>query len=234
MDPLEYAQEMFAGRIAADPYFSDITVLQQRKGVTDDDIRQALGTLDEKSGKCGACVVVLMPSLKPKNGNAPSPTYSIQLVVQVLDYPTANLGESGTGKSCEQIAQRVRQLCHLLTTGEKSAWVFAGSDPMQVEEGSNSYGVAFTRESGDPHLAKVANVQVAESGTGPISLALSCATAGAVIRYTLDGTYPAESNAAAVLYTAPVEISTPTTLLAVAEADYHLASNLLRASIDPA
>lgn len=32
MDPLEYAQEMFAGRIAADPYFADITVLQQRKG----------------------------------------------------------------------------------------------------------------------------------------------------------------------------------------------------------
>lgn len=232
-DPLEYAQEMFAGRIAADSYFADITVLQQRKGVTDDDIRQALGTLSEKGGKLGACVVVLMPSLKPENGNAPSPTYKIQLVVQVIDMPLLNLGKSGTGKSAEQIAQRVRQLCHLLTTGEKSAWTFAGCDPLPVEEGSNSYGVTFTRESGDPHLPKVANVKAEHSGSGPVSIALSCTTAGAVIRYTIDGTYPAANNAAAVLYTEPLDISEPCTLLAVAEAANHLASNLLKADLTP-
>ena len=56
-------------------------------------------------------------------------------------------------------------------------------------------------------------------------------TAGAAIRYTLDGTYPAASNAAAVLYTVPIEITAACTLLAVAEAADHLASNLLRASI---
>ena len=231
MDSLEYAQEMFAGRIAADPYFADIAVLEQHKGVTDDDIRTALSTLNPTGGKLGACVVVLMPSLKPENGNAPSPTYKIQLVVQVIDYPAANLGESGTGKSVEQIAQRVRQLCHLLTTGEKSAWTFAGCDPLPVEEGSNSYGVAFARESGDPHLPKVANVK-AES-TGPNTLALSCATSGAAIRYTLDGTYPAASNAGAALYTAPIAIAEPCTLLAVAEAADHLASNLLKADLTP-
>ena len=230
-DPLEYAQEMFAGRLAADSYFSDITVLQQRKGVTDSDILQALSTINEKSGKVGACAVVLMPSLKPKNGNAPSPTYDIRLVVQVIDLPLFNLGANGTGKSAEQIAQRVRQLCHLLTTGEKTSWVFAGSDPLPVDEGSNSYGVAFTRESGDPHLAKVANVKT--EATGPNTLALSCTTAGAAIRYTLDGTYPAASNAAAVLYTVPIEITAACTLLAVAEAADHLASNLLKADLTP-
>lgn len=232
MDPLEYAQEMFAGRLAADPYFADIAVLQQRKGVTDDDIRQALGTLNAKAGKLGACVVVLMPSLQPKNGNAPSPIYNIRLVVQVIDLPLFNLGESGTGKTCEQIAQRVRQLCHLLSTGEKTSWIWAGSDPLPVEEGSNSYGVAFTRESGDPHLPKVANVK--SEATGPTSIALSCATAGATIRYTLDGSYPYENNTAAVLYTEPIAILEPCTLLAVAEAADHLASNLLKASLEPA
>jgi hypothetical protein len=111
--------------------------------------------------------------------------------------------------------------------------VFAGSDPLPVEEGSNSYGVAFTRESGDPHLPKVANVKAEISGAGPISLALSCATAGSAIYFTFDGSYPAESNTAAVLYTEPIEISTACTLLAVAEASDHLASNLLKASIEP-
>ena len=228
MDPLEYAQEMFAGRIAADPYFADITVLRQRKGVTDDDIRQALATLSEKGGKLGACVVVLMPSLKPSNGNAPSPTYKIQLVVQVIDNPVLNLGPTGTGKSCEQIAQRVRQLCHLLTTGEKSSWVFAGCDPLPVEEGSNSYGVAFAREGGDPHLPKVPNVKAESAGTGPVSIALSCADATADIWYTLDGTYPWAGNPDAVHFLPHTvfEVASSCTLLAVAYRTGHLASNL--------
>lgn len=93
--------------------------------------------------------------------------------------------------------------------------------------------MAFARQSGDPHLAKAANVQVEETGTGPITVALSCSTPGASIRYTLDGSYPSALNAAAVLYTAPVEISTPCTLLAVAEATDHLASNLLKADLTP-
>jgi hypothetical protein len=233
MDSLEYAQTMFAGRLAADPYFADIAVLEQRKGVTDADILQALSTLNEKTGKNGACVVVLMPSLKPENSNAPSPTYRIQLVVQVIDLPLFNLGTNGTGKSAEQIAQRVRQLCHLLSTGEKSVWVFSGSDPLPVEEGSNSYGVAFTRQSGDPHLPKVPNVQVEHSGTGPVTFALSCPDASAAIWYTLDGSYPWPDNPAAkhfLPYTA-FDVSTSCTLLAVAYRSGFLASNIASATI---
>lgn len=233
MESLEYSQAMFAGRLAADPYFADVAVLLEQKGVTEAEIDQALAVLNPRGGKLGTCVVVLMPTLKPDNPNAPSPTYRIELTVQVIDMPLIALGEQGNGKSAAQLAQRVRQLLHLYGTGERSVWTFAGQEPIPQDPGRNSYGVAFARQSGDPHLAKAANVQVEETGTGPITVALSCSTPGASIRYTLDGSYPSALNAAAVLYTAPVEISTPCTLLAVAEATDHLASNLLKADLTP-
>lgn len=52
--------------------------------------------------------------------------------------------------------------------------------------------------------------------SGPVSVALSTATAGAAIRYTLDGSTP---TAAATLYTAPFEVAADTTVKAVAFLD---------------
>lgn len=233
MDPIEHAQTLFAGRLAADPYFADVAVLQEQKGVTDADIEQALSVLNPQGGKIGACVVVLMPTLRPKDANAPSPIYTINLTVQVIDMPLLNLGEGGTGKSAAQIAQRVRQLLHLYSTGERSCWTFSGADPIPVESGRNSYGVVFAREAGDPFLAKASRPAATIDGTGPITVALSCSTPGASIRYTLDGSYPSALNAAAVLYTAPIAIAEPCTLLAVATHADHFASNLLSLDLTP-
>lgn len=233
MDPLEYAQAMFAGRLAADPYFADVAVLLEQKGVTEADIDQALAVLNPQGGKLGTCIVVLMPTLKPDNTNAPSPTYRIEIIVQVIDMPLIALGEQGNGKSAAQIAQRVRQLLHLYGTGERSVWTFAGQEPITQDPGRNSYGVAFARQSGDPHLPKVPNVQVDASGTGPVTISLSCADAAAEIWYTLDSSYPWPGNTAAVRFlpNTAVDVASACTLLAAAYRTGHMASNITTINI---
>lgn len=211
-DALELDQEDFAERLKADPYLDDISVFVQRKGVTENDINVALSVLNEKGGKIGACLVVLMPELVPDSPNVPGPRYNIRTTVQVIEQPLFNLDNTGTGKSAEQIAQRVRQLLHHFANGHGATYNFDGMEPISADAGKVSYAVKFSRLAGDSMLAKVATPSIStDSVSAPATVTIACATAGATIRYSLDGTYPT------LLYTAPLAVTTAATVRAVAE-----------------
>lgn len=148
-DTLLQDQLDIAARLEADDMFSDLPVLVQRKGVTESDIELALSTLNTNSGKMGALLVVLMPALEPESPEAPGPRYRIISTVQVIEQPLFNLGDDGTGKSAEQLAERVRQLLHHAAFGRGSVWTFAGMEPVEQGEGKIAYGV---REIGRAHV----------------------------------------------------------------------------------
>lgn len=59
---------------------------------------------------------------------------------------------------------------------------------------------------------------------GPFQLAIACPTAGAAVRYTLDGSEPAETNGA--LYTVPIPIESNTTVRACSFRDEYVASGV--------
>jgi hypothetical protein len=209
------SQGDFAGRLGMDDYFADVTVLEQNKGATEDDVLQALSTLNEKVGKNGACVVVLMPELLPATPDVPGPEYRVRVTVQVIVQPLFNDGDSGTGKSAEQIARRVRQLLHNYDGGW-GTWTFAGMDPLPVTEGQVSYGVAFTRTGRHPRQVKL-SLPMGD----PDEAAVPCAVtlegpAGADLYYTTDGTYPTPGAAGTTLYSSAIAIAEPTTLRVVA------------------
>jgi len=217
-DPLELDQEDFAARLQADPYFTDIAVLIQRKGVTDSDIDVALSVLNERTGKIGACVVLLMPALAPESPNVPGPLYRIITTVQVIEQPLFNLGDTGTGKSAEQIAQRVRMLLHHFSNGYGATYVFDGLLPLGADAGKISYGVKFSRQAGDSASPKVAALTISATDTkAPATVQITSATAGATIWYTTDGSYPSSANANAHTYGAPFPQATAATIRAAAE-----------------
>lgn len=229
---LDREQALFLGHLQADTdFFADIKLLQEEKGVTEADIDLALGTLTATGGKLGACAVVLAPVLTSKNPNAPSPMYDIEFAVQVIEQPLLNRSDSGTGKTCTAMAQRVRQLFHHFYSGAKTIYRFSRMELIPQDPGRTSYGVTFARESGDPHLPRVATPQAAASGTNPITLTLTCATAGAAIYYTLDGSYPSARNAAAILYAAPFEVADPGIVCIGAQAPGYLPSSLNQLTI---
>lgn len=210
-------------RLQADATFAAVPVLLQRKGVTESDIEIALGTLNAKSGLAGALAVVLMPTLEPDSPDAPGPRYRVVLSVQVIEQPLINLGDSGTGQTAEQLAERVRQLLHHASFGRGGSWAFSGMDPLEQGEGKISYAVKFSRLAGDasgdrlvpPGLALAAGIVTATH-----------ADAVAALWYTLDGSYPWPGNSTATLYTAPVALSAPTTLRAAAYRTGYQASSI--------
>lgn len=207
-DQLEQDQLDIYWRIAADSYFADVPVLLELKGVTDNDINQALSTLNDKGGKSGVLAVVLMPSLAPDQSEAPGPRYIPRITVQVIDQPLFNLSASGIGKSASQVAERVRMIIHRFRNGTGATFAFAGQEPVPVDDGKNSYAVAFTRLAGDNPPAKVAMPTISAAGTvAPQTVTLACATGGAAIRYTLDGSSPVSANPSALVYSAPFNVS---------------------------
>ena len=226
---LELDQEDLGARIAADPFFVDITVLVQRKGVTENDIQTALSTLNEKIGKIGACVFILMPSLVPTTGDAAGPEYSVRHTVQVIEQPLFSQdATSGVGKSAELIAEKVRKLIHYFAA-RGGILSFDGMDPIAVDVGKISYGVAFRhRDSDDDYQRCGLPLLDPDAGASPQTVTITTATAGAAIYYTTDGSYPSSANPNAALYGGPVEILTPCTLQAAAQKTGLQQSNIAR------
>lgn len=229
MDPLIQDQEFIAARIESAEYFADIPVLVERRGVTESDIIQALSTLNEKQARLGACVIVLKPSLLPTTADAPGPEYRISQSVQVITQPLMNDSDQGTGKQTEEIAGQLRALLHRFA-GPNGTYSFSAMQAETVEEGKDSYSLTFTRLARDAAAAVGLPLISPDEGASPQEITLSCATAGASILYTLDGSYPSPANRAALAYADPFTVQQACTLLAAAYKPGLLPSGLAAAS----
>jgi len=212
--PILLDQMDYFSLIASDEYFGDIRVLRQNKGVTEDDINVALSTLLEQGGKIGACAVVLMPDLKPDDSEGETARYFERIAIQVIAQPLfADDETSGVKKAAEELATRIMQICHGRTFGRKQTFMFDGMEPIPADPGKVSYGIYFRRTGGDISIAKPARpVITAVSGT----VTITCATGGAAIRYTTDGSAPYAANPDSLPYTVPFTVSETTTIRAAA------------------
>ncbi len=232
-DPILRDQEDFAGRLAGDAYFADITVELQRDGVIETDITRKLSVLNTKASKLGVFVLVLMPDLEPKNPGAAGPEYEVRPGVQIWESPTLNAGASGTTKSAEAIATRVRQLLHMFDPGGRSTFTFRAMEPASAPKGQLSYVLTFARNARDERLAKVATPTISSAGSLPaVTVTLACPTAGASTYYTTDGSLPSAANPTASLYSAPFVRTTAGEIRAAAQLTDYAQSNAATLTIE--
>jgi hypothetical protein len=215
---LELDQEDITGRLEADSYFvSSTPVLQQRKGITEDDVQIAMQTV-QPGTKCGTVVIVLMPKMIPEARDAAGPRYWVRYAVQVIDYPLYRRQTGiGTGVSAEAICDRVRQILHRFSPGRGQTIYFDGLEPVPVKEGQVSYVVYFRCLGADSPPTQCATCGISPaSGAGPLTVTLTNSTSGASIYYTTDGSYPSAQNATATLYSAPFTAAAAALVRAVA------------------
>ncbi len=237
-DLLEVLQEDVAAVLAATPSLSGATVLADNQGDIENLTLRALGTRTESNGKMGLVVIVLLPEVMDTEANLPGPQVLVEVKVQVIEQVLVNRDEtSGTGIRSSQAALRVLAALHLLNLGKQILYSDKQAvKPVPVKTGYVSHAV--TLRAKDPSLAgalKTAALGVtldtSNSTMGSPSHAviiLDCATEGATIYYTADGTYP--SPATAEVYVAETGIEMPevgTVVRAAAFAPGHNPSDVL-------
>lgn len=224
-------QRDVAARVAADEVLANVAVITEFKGDILTDVQQGLGILAGRNGKVGACIIVLQTTAKLASVEIKGAVLSPETRFRVLEDPTINLGSSGTTVPALTIARRLVRLFHLWCPRPNADILIAQEppiEPVQDEQAPVAYECGFlSTESGYDPLEYVSTPSISPNGgAAPQTVTLACATAGAAIYYTLDGSLPWSGNSSAVLYSAPFAVNAAATLRAGAFKTGFVASDL--------
>ena len=199
--------------------------MSERQADPTAEVRRAVG-LDLSSTAKGLCIVVLQAVGTPESSDLPFPAMVARLAIRVLEDPVRNQ----TGTRALTVARRItRVLWHYTPTRISSPLVPENPTIVGAEDdfAPVAYDVLFSaREAKEPTTTKVIMPTITEAGAAlPYTITLACATSGAAIYYTTDGSHPAVGNATATLYTTPFVVSTACELRAVAYKTGSIASD---------
>jgi len=126
--------------------------------------------------------------------------------------PVINMSELGTQKRADVIAMRILNLLHRYFSGHTQCTLMAGANPVvgmsDLPEGNVGYRVTLETTFVLDYANKVATPLLSiEAGL----VVMTCATDGAAIHYTTDGSYPGPENAEALTYSTPLDVTERTT-----------------------
>lgn len=198
-DLLEVLQADIAAILRATPRLADVNIIADNAGDLEGQILSALKTLSATNFKNGLACLVMLPEISDAEENLPGPEMRVACEIQVVEQVLMNRAASGTGIRSSQAALAVLKALHLQHLG--GCLLYGAKDPVKplpVKKGYVSHVVrVMARSVGNMGPDKPAAVDaVWDAG-----VVLSCATGGAQIHYTTDGSYPAPGTN---LYTQPI------------------------------
>ncbi|MDB6064944.1 MAG: hypothetical protein JWR26_1152 [Pedosphaera sp.] len=209
---LSQLQQQCADRLQSDPLFADIRVLTERIADIESEIERALGPLNQQGGRTGVVAILLTPTANVNFENLFGPFFDeIKIVVRVIEnVPINQDANTGTTIPAAEVAEKVCNLLHHFQPGSANGPITAGKPAIALGNDPNhlSYDCVFKTSGGLTTVLPQAATPVITNNSGTISLA--CATAGAAMFYTLDGSNPAPRNG--TLYTTPFTPSHGATL----------------------
>jgi hypothetical protein len=228
---LTLMRDFIAARLDADEWFVDINVLTERKADIVAAIEKSVGPMKGKGGKSGTCVVVMSPTASDEYPDAPGAYLHPLATVRVLENPLINNSAVGTKKEALSTAKRlVMVLKHFEVDGVFSGLIPNKPTVVPVADpvAPVAYEVTFRTADKDKDIvSKVAPVSISpDGGAAPQTVTLACATVGAAIYYTTDGSFPWCGNNQATLYSVPFSVNNPATVRAGAFLSGAIASNV--------
>jgi Chitobiase/beta-hexosaminidase C-terminal domain len=233
MSLLVSLQQQCANRLQSDPLFANVPVLTERIANIQSEINTALGPLGSgATGKTGLVAIVLTPTADVNFDNLFGPFFDdIRIDVRIVENVTINEDPAnGTNVAASDAAEKVCSLLHLFQPDNANGPVLARKPSIALRHDHASQNLIYEcrfRTSGGltSILSQAATPAIADT-SGVVTL--TCATSGAAIFYTLDGSSPSPRNG--TLYTAPFTPGTGLTLNARAWLAGYLTSNTATAT----
>lgn len=207
-DFLELMQMEIVALLQADEVIGTLPVLHERIGGVLEEAAKAVSVYTEGSGKTGVCVIALQPIADDEMPAAPGGILETEWTVLVLEEPAVNdVAGSGHQLKALKIARRILRVMKLYQAGGLATTFVPAKKGCIVPVGNPLASVAYevrmrcTETSAGTMLKAATPVISPASGAAPQTITLTCATTGASIYYTTDGTLPRSGHG--VLYAAP-------------------------------
>ena len=231
LSPLEIVHRDCTQKLNAEPFFFDIHCFQLLEADVDSQLEAALAGTYPKNGHCGAAVAVLAPVLtgEVKRQSAAGPFVTGRMTFRAFEYPVINRETGGTGKRIYQLATALGQIMdkfHLIMTAGPLYPATQFYTPDRSFLPVLAYDVNFEFLFPMARISKVATPTFNPAtgiGQAPQTMTISCATPGATIFYTEDGSFPAPADvyttdpntgvvrpSTAIQYAGPFELNTST------------------------
>jgi len=227
-------QQELADRLMAEPSFADVPVLTERLHDLESQVERALNRI-------GLMAVVTTPLANIGHQDTTTPYFDdVHALIRIYENVMVNKTRHDvTYRSCLEMAEiTVATVHHFKPDGINEVWVpenptiTLGNDPMDL-----CYDCRFTTQAGIIHtIPQIAlpTVTAADLGDGTASVTVACATTGAAVFYTTDGTYPAPrklDGTAGSLYSAPFIVADGAVVKVRAWLAGYLASDLVSATV---
>lgn len=229
-DPLQTQRDL-EGILLSYPALGLINVKSYRKLREAQELDYRLMLSRPRTNKVGGAVLVCEPQARVESPNVTGPILEWEFpVVSFEQHDIAFNPLIGVNMTAEEMSQHVMAAIHLYA--DDKLGTFRVSNPAIADEkefvfpGVIGYRTTFYIKGKSIQMPRTQPVAITVDGVpltstvcSPGVMEMTCTTAGAVIKYTLDGSFPGADeagNTGSMPYTAPFAVDTGATVRAIA------------------
>lgn len=219
-------QDHLLAKLLSEPLLNNVAIVSFRKQINVDVAKRTAPHLAGRNGKVGSGILINLPAADPTDDDIGGAQMLANVSLDILNRDDMALALSnGSQLTAEEVVSIVWFLLHqwLNQATGSGNWFVSGFDPIEDQKGAYGYRLILTVRFANDQPAKCANVITAVNAG---HATLTCATAGASIYYTLDGSFPGPGNSAAVLYAAPFAVASGQTILTAAYLANYIGSDV--------
>jgi len=193
--------------LLADPFFSVVPAISGASLIISADPHDIVTEINEALNNIGLGIVVQLPVAHVNHPNEAGPVFDdVTVVISIFENSTVNRSVTTNGGNNPTAYAAAMEICgiihHFAPIGVDDEFIITACIPVPDDTYVRWEIHAKTQVAIQATRVSIGAVTATPStpGDSTQTVSLSCATAGAPIWYTLDGTYPSPRNPTSAIY----------------------------------